>query len=173
MIAVRLSSPGKALFSQTRMGLNERHFQCLKIRTMYDGRGKPSSRGEGLDEIVPGIVQKLSRDPRVTRVGLILRRTSIDELPQLFNVLVGHMSLVGPRPLMLHMIEPFPEIRRARCVVRPGLTGLWQVRNRPLNTNVIYMVADDAEYIKKFSLWLDLKILMTTPWVVIRGRGAQ
>jgi len=106
-------------------------------------------------------------------VGALLRKTSIDELPQLFNVLKGEMSLVGPRPLMVHMLEPFPEIREVRSIMRPGITGLWQIRNRAHNTSVMTMIADDAEYIAGFSLLLDLEILLLTPWELIRGHGAH
>jgi lipopolysaccharide/colanic/teichoic acid biosynthesis glycosyltransferase len=120
-----------------------------------------------------GTLLKLQNDPRVTRVGALLRKTSIDELPQLLNVLRGEMSLVGPRPLIIHMLEPFPEIREVRCVMRPGITGLWQIRHREFNTSVMDMIADDAEYIAHFSLLLDLQVLLATPWAVIRGNGAH
>jgi len=120
-----------------------------------------------------GVLLKLKNDPRVTSIGKLLRRTSIDELPQLFNVLRGDMSIVGPRPLVLHMMEPFPEIRAVRSVIRPGLTGLWQTRCRANNTSVMDMIDHDAEYIATFSLWLDLKIILATPGELLRGTGAH
>lgn len=114
----------------------------------------------------------MNRDPRVTSLGRWLRRTSIDELPQLFNVLRGDMSFVGPRPLVLPMLEPFHEARAARCAVRPGITGLWQIRNRHNNTHVCHMIADDTEYIRNFSIALDMRILLATPGEVLKGTGA-
>jgi exopolysaccharide production protein ExoY len=171
MLAVRLSSKGPVLFSQLRWGLRESHFTCLKIRSMYLEQAERPAGYCTSDR--PGLLRKMKDDSRVTRIGSILRKTSIDELPQLFNVLHGDMSIVGPRPLMLHMLDPFPEIRAARCVVRPGITGLWQIRNRVHNTSVMDMLADDSEYIACFNLLLDLRILLATPLVVVHGKGAH
>jgi exopolysaccharide production protein ExoY len=172
-VAVRLSSPGPFIFSQPRWGLEGRVFRCYKIRSMYmDGATRLRSQQSSEDRS-RGVLLKLQNDPRVTWVGGLLRKTSCDELPQLFNVLMGDMSLVGPRPLMIHMMEPYPEIREVRCVVRPGITGLWQIRNRMHNTSVMDMIADDTEYILRFSLWLDFQILAATPLEVIRGSGAH
>lgn len=168
-LAVRLSSRGPVIFSQLRWGFDQRQFRCYKIRTMFLDRDSQQSP----DEKSRGILHKPRNDPRVTAVGALLRKTSIDELPQLFNVLKGEMSLVGPRPLMVHMLEPFPEIREVRSIMRPGITGLWQIRNRAHNTSVMTMIADDAEYIAGFSLLLDLEILLLTPWELIRGHGAH
>jgi exopolysaccharide production protein ExoY len=119
-----------------------------------------------------GLLFKTRNDPRVTRVGALLRKTSIDELPQLLNVVRGEMSVVGPRPLVPHMLDPFPELRRIRSQVRPGITGLWQVSARHLNTSALQMAPYDLEYIKKFSLWLDLRILLKTPAAVLLAKGA-
>jgi exopolysaccharide production protein ExoY len=173
MLAVRLSSKGPMIFSQLRWGLKQRHFTCLKIRSMYLNQLDIPSPLYTSKIDRQGLLWKRKHDPRVTRIGAVLRRTSIDELPQLFNVLRGDMSIVGPRPLVLHMLDPFPEIRDVRCVVRPGITGLWQIRNRANNTSVMDMLADDSEYIASFNLLLDVKILLATPLVVLRGGGAH
>jgi exopolysaccharide production protein ExoY len=171
-LAVRFSSAGPFIFFQTRWGLNGKHFECLKLRTMFIDQAARLSQEQSLEHRGQGLLLKMKQDPRVTPVGAFLRRTSIDELPQLMNVFRGDMSIVGPRPLMLHMMEPFPEIRAVRCIVRPGLTGLWQIRNRVHNTSVMDMIADDVDYIAHLSLSLDLKILLATPWELIRGTGA-
>jgi lipopolysaccharide/colanic/teichoic acid biosynthesis glycosyltransferase len=173
MLAVRLSSSGPILFSQLRWGLGQRHFRCFKIRSMYVERSENPRNSQFSPADSPGVLQKMKNDPRVTPVGNILRKTSIDELPQLINVFLGDMSIVGPRPLVLHMLDPFPQIREARCIIRPGITGLWQLRNRANNTSVMYMLADDCEYIARFNLLLDFKILLATPLAVIRGSGAH
>jgi lipopolysaccharide/colanic/teichoic acid biosynthesis glycosyltransferase len=120
-----------------------------------------------------GILYKPKRDPRITGVGAFLRKTSIDELPQLFNVLRGDMSLVDPRALVHHMLEPYPALRKVRSQVRPGITCLWQICPRNLNTSALQVMPYDLEYITKFGLWLDLKILATTPAAVISARGAH
>jgi lipopolysaccharide/colanic/teichoic acid biosynthesis glycosyltransferase len=140
---------------------------------MYVDQAAKLGREQSEVEKRKGILLKMKDDPRVTPIGAFLRRSSIDELPQLFNVLIGDMSIVGPRPLMIHMMEPFPEIRAVRSVVRPGLTGLWQIRNRANNTSVTDMIADDTEYIANIGLLLDLRILLATPWELIRGTGAH
>jgi lipopolysaccharide/colanic/teichoic acid biosynthesis glycosyltransferase len=168
-LAVRLSSRGPFIFSQIRWGLDQSQFRCYKMRTMFLDHDSQQSAHERSR----GILHKPRNDPRVTAVGALLRKTSVDELPQLLNVLFGEMSLVGPRPLMVHMLEPFPEIREVRSIMRPGITGLWQIRNRAHNTSVLSMIADDAEYIARFSLLLDFEILLLTPWELIRGHGAH
>ena len=119
-----------------------------------------------------GTLIKLKEDPRLTPIGSFIRKTSIDELPQLFNVLKGDMSLVGPRPLVLHMMQPYPTIRRVRCMVRPGVTGLWQIRERANNTSVIVMMPHDLDYLRNYSLWLDIRILLATLPAVLWGTGA-
>lgn len=173
LLAVRLSSPGPSIYSQWRWGLHEQHFRFFKIRSMYVDQTAKLGREQPEAEKTLGILLKLKNDPRVTRIGTLFRRTSIDELPQLLNVLKGDMSMVGPRPLVIHMMEPFAEIREVRSVVRPGLTGLWQIRNRANNTSAMDMIAYDVEYIANWSLMLDFKILLATPWELIRGIGAH
>jgi lipopolysaccharide/colanic/teichoic acid biosynthesis glycosyltransferase len=173
VLAVRLSSRGPALFRQQRWGRDDHQFQCLKFRTMHvdqDSLVHPSTIRE-LE--ARGILFKPKNDPRVTQVGAFLRKTSIDELPQLFNVLAGDMSLVGPRPLMLHMLDPYPELRRVRGQMRPGITGLWQISARESNETALQMAHYDIGYIREFSLWIDLRILWRTPATVLFGKGAH
>ncbi|HSH00328.1 MAG TPA: sugar transferase, partial [candidate division Zixibacteria bacterium] len=164
-------SPGPVLFVQQRVGLNKRRFNLLKFRTMVDDA---ESR---LDEVLAaneaeGPVFKIKKDPRITPVGRILRRFSIDELPQLINVVRGEMSLVGPRPLPVRDYEGFSEdwVRR-RFSVPPGLTCLWQISGR---SNISYerWMELDMEYIDKWSLMLDLEILVKTLPAVMRAEGA-
>lgn len=168
-IAIRLDSPGPAIFTQTRVGENGRLFKMYKFRTMVadaERLGPPV----GFDD-QGRRVYKTADDSRVTRVGRFLRRTSLDELPQLFNVLKGEMSLVGPRPEMRFIVEGYEPWQRGRLAVPPGITGWWQVNGRsnlPLHLNTQY----DLYYIRNYSLWLDLKILLKTIGVVIRGQGA-
>jgi exopolysaccharide production protein ExoY len=171
-ICVRLSSRGPALFKQQRWGWREQKFVCYKFRSMYVDQVhlvgsqvlKDASRG--------GTLVKTRNDPRVTRVGAFLRKTSIDELPQLFNVLKGDMSFVGPRPLVLHMLDIYPELRRVRSQVRPGITCLWQISARHQNLSALQMEPYDLDYLANFSLWLDLKILLCTPAAVLFNRDA-
>lgn len=170
-LLVGCTSPGGVIFAQKRWGLRERHFVCYKLRSMHIN-ADPLEMGRQKG-VISGELLKLRNDPRVTPFGSLIRKWSIDELPQLFNVLRGDMSLVGPRPLVLHMMAPYPEIRKWRCAVRPGITGLWQLRNRENNTSVLHMVRDDLEYIDKWSLSLDLRILIATLPAVLHGRGAH
>ena len=119
-----------------------------------------------------GLLVKGKDDHRVTPLGRFLRSTSLDELPQLFNVLKGDMSFVGPRPLIPFMLAGHPEFAKTRALVRPGITGLWQVHERENNTTAKAMMPYDLEYIRRFSLWSDLAILVRTPFVVVSGNGA-
>jgi len=172
-IAVRLDSPGPVLFSQNRSGLRGRAFRMYKFRTMVtnaeQGRAELEDRNE-----MSGPVFKVKNDPRVTRVGYWLRKLSIDELPQLWNVLRGEMSLVGPRPLPLYETANFGDVtQRRRMSVRPGLTCLWQVRGRNKITDFKDWVILDLEYIDRWSLWLDFQILLRTIPVVLFGWGAK
>jgi exopolysaccharide biosynthesis polyprenyl glycosylphosphotransferase len=171
-LAVRLDSPGPVFFAQERMGLNKRRFRMHKFRTMQVGAEERLRELEHLNE-TNGPTFKLRSDPRVTAVGRLLRRTSIDELPQLWNVLRGDMSLVGPRPLPLRDVEGFEEdCHRRRFSVRPGLTGLWQVSGRnelPFDT----WMELDLKYIDEWSLGLDLRILARTVPAVLSGQGAE
>jgi lipopolysaccharide/colanic/teichoic acid biosynthesis glycosyltransferase len=172
-LATRLSSSGPILFRQIRWGKGETHFWCYKFRSMYVDQDKHVDRAAVEELESKGVLMKYEKDPRVTAVGSFLRKTSIDELPQLFNVIKGDMSLVGPRPLVLHMLEPYPELRRLRCMMRPGITGLWQVSDRANNNSALQMERYDIRYVLGFSLWLDLKTLIKTPAAVIWGEGAH
>jgi exopolysaccharide biosynthesis polyprenyl glycosylphosphotransferase len=171
-LAIRLDSPGPVLFSQERVGLNKRRFKLHKFRTMVPDAEQRIAELEKLNEQV-GPVFKIRNDPRVTRVGKVLRKYSLDELPQFINVLTGEMSLVGPRPLPVRDYKGFSlDWHRRRFSVRPGITCLWQVSGRN-NIPFSRWMELDLEYIDNWSLWLDLKILLLTIPAVIKGRGAN
>ncbi|HEU4648147.1 MAG TPA: sugar transferase [Gemmatimonadales bacterium] len=170
--AIKLTSPGPILFSQERYGYNRRVFRMYKFRTMVADAEARQAELEHLNE-ASGPLFKIRYDPRVTGVGRVLRRTSVDELPQLFNVMCGDMSLVGPRPMAIRDVYQFPESwLMRRFSVRPGITGLWQVRGR---SQLDYEAwADlDLKYIDEWSLARDLGILLLTVPAVLTGRGAQ
>ena len=174
-LMVKLSSPGPVLHSGLRVGKGGRHFALYKFRSMYDESGGRSAV-ESLNE-KNGHLFKIRNDPRVTPLGAFLRRYSLDEFPQLFNVLAGHMSLVGPRPLPAEDLEPDGQSQehetwaRERSEVPPGITGLWQVSGRS-SLPFEDMVELDLEYIRRWSLVFDFKILLETPRAVLSGRGA-
>jgi exopolysaccharide production protein ExoY len=171
-VAVRFSSPGPVLFRQKREGCDGRQFICWKFRTMYVSQDKlvPAAMLRQLQS--KGVLFKPKNDPRITPIGAFLRKASMDELPQLFNVVVGDMSLVGPRPLMPHMLEPYPKLREARGRMRPGITGLWQISARENNETALQLAPYDLAYIRSFNLWADLRIAMQTPAAVLFARGA-
>jgi exopolysaccharide biosynthesis polyprenyl glycosylphosphotransferase len=170
-IAIRLTSKGPSIFVQNRLGLNKRHFGIYKFRTMVVDAEKRQKEIEHLNE-VSGPVFKIKNDPRITPLGRFLRKTSIDELPQLFNVLKGDMSLVGPRPLPIRDYQGFNEDwQRRRFSVRPGITCLWQIGGRSSISFEKWMELD-LQYIDKWSLALDLEILVKTIPAVLRGSGA-
>ena len=167
-LAIRLDSPGPVFFRQERLGLNKRRFGMLKFRSMVDGADAQLAAVEPLNE-ADGPIFKLREDPRVTRVGRLLRRFDLDELPQVLNVLAGHMSLVGPRPMLEHEIRGFAAWQRKRFSVLPGITGLWQVSNR-LGDPFIAGLEADLDYIDDWSWRLDLEILIRTIPAVFRDR---
>lgn len=170
-LTIKFTSEGPVFFIQDRVGLNKRKFPMKKFRTMLSNAEALQASLEHLNE-ASGPVFKIEDDPRITPVGRFLRRTSLDELPQLFNVLQGHMSLVGPRPLPLRDYAGFSEDwHRRRLSVRPGITCLWQVLGRSSISFDKWMELD-MEYIKRWSLWLDLKILLQTVHVVLARKGA-
>jgi exopolysaccharide biosynthesis polyprenyl glycosylphosphotransferase len=173
-LAIKLTSPGPILFVQERLGLNKRRFQMCKFRTMCVDAEQRLREIEHLNE-VSGPVFKMKNDPRVSSVGRFLRKTSIDELPQLFNVLKGDMSLVGPRPMDVRdydlMTQNCATWQRCRFSMRPGITCLWQVNGRNSIPFEQWMELD-RQYVYGWSLWLDLKILLRTIPVVLRGSGA-
>ena len=172
-LAIRLTSPGPILFRQRRSGLNGRPFTMLKFRSMVTDAEQLKVELQALNEM-EGPVFKLTNDPRVTPIGRFIRRWSIDEWPQMINVLLGDMSLVGPRPLPVDEVLRFDDFaHRRRLSVKPGLTCLWQVNGRNEVTNFKDWVRLDLEYIDNWSIWLDVKILFRTIPVVLLGTGAK
>jgi exopolysaccharide biosynthesis polyprenyl glycosylphosphotransferase len=169
-VAVRTSSRGPALFRQVRAGREGKPFKILKFRTMCHDAEERISEVISPDELSEPMF-KLREDPRVTKVGRYLRRTSLDELPQLFNVLRGDMSLVGPRPEELWLVERYGETQRFRLQMRPGLTGPMQVHGRG-ELNFQERLAVEREYVENYSIRKDLKILLRTIWTIWRGPGA-
>jgi exopolysaccharide biosynthesis polyprenyl glycosylphosphotransferase len=168
---IKLTSDGPVFFRQERMGINKRRFVIYKFRTMIPNAEEMMESIEDLNE-VSGPVFKIMDDPRITAIGKFLRRTSIDELPQLFNILKGDMSLVGPRPLPVRDYQGFnQDWQRRRFTVRPGITCLWQVNGRSSIPFEQWMRLD-LQYMDEWSLWLDLKILARTIPAVLRGSGA-
>jgi len=173
-LAILLFSPGPILFRQRRLGYSGRTFECLKFRTMeIDAEARlaellardPAARAEWHSS------HKLRNDPRVSSFGLLLRKTSLDELPQLFNVLLGDMSVVGPRPIVQEEAYHYGRYIRAYFAVKPGITGLWQISGRN-DTSYRRRVACDRRYVQTKSAWRDLVIIMMTLPVVLLGRGA-
>jgi exopolysaccharide biosynthesis polyprenyl glycosylphosphotransferase len=172
-LAIRLASPGPVLFKQRRCGLNGRPFTMLKFRSMVTDAEQRKQELAALNEM-GGPVFKVTNDPRITPIGRWLRKYSIDEFPQLFNVLRGEMSLVGPRPLPVDEVQRFDDpSHRRRLSVKPGLTCLWQVSGRNQVKDFKDWVRLDLEYIDNWSFWLDLKILWRTIPVVLTGAGAK
>jgi exopolysaccharide biosynthesis polyprenyl glycosylphosphotransferase len=168
---IRMDSAGPVFFTQERIGFNKRPFRLIKFRTMVDGADYQQSKLEHLNEVA-GPVFKIKSDPRITRLGKFLRRFSIDELPQLVNVLKGDMSLVGPRPLPLRDFDRFDtQWHKRRLSVKPGMTCLWQVNGRS-EIDFNHWVQMDLEYIDNWSLVLDMKILLKTIPAIVKGSGA-
>jgi lipopolysaccharide/colanic/teichoic acid biosynthesis glycosyltransferase len=179
-ILVRRDSHGPAIFRQERIGRDLKPFRVAKFRTMRQGVAadphrayveemiREESEAEGRQKPM----MKLQEDPRITKIGHFLRKTSIDELPQLWNVLRGEMSLVGPRPPIRYEVDAYPARAYRRFAVRPGLTGLWQVSGRSLVT-FSEMIDLDTEYVERRSLWLNLKIIILTVPTVMHGKGAE
>lgn len=172
-LAVRWDSPGPIFFSQERVGWNGRRFRILKFRTMVVEAESMRAALESRNEIQDGPIFKMKEDPRVTRVGRFLRRSSLDEFPQLFNILAGDMSLVGPRPPLPAEVESYAERDLERLRVMPGATGAWQVSNRGAGTSFREMVDLDLGYVARWSLWLDLAILFRTVLLVLRLQGSR
>ncbi len=170
-LAIRLESKGPILFRQTRCGRNGRTFTMLKFRSMVADAEAQKMKLLHLNEM-SGPVFKIRRDPRITRVGAFIRKTSLDELPQFFNIFLGDMSLVGPRPPIPSEVEQYKPWQRRRLSVKPGLTGLWQVSGRN-NIDFEEWMKLDLRYIDEWSLWLDLKILLRTLPAVFSKSGAS
>lgn len=171
-IAIRLESPGPVLFRQKRVGLNGEVFTMYKFRSMRQDAEQTLATISHLNEVKDGPLFKLKQDPRVTRVGRFIRKTSLDELPQFFNALLGNMSLVGPRPPLPREVIRYDEKDWQRLSVKPGLSGLWQVNGRSDLGSFQQMYQLDLRYIKEWSLWMDLKIILKTFQVMLDGTGS-
>jgi exopolysaccharide biosynthesis polyprenyl glycosylphosphotransferase len=189
-ILIRLTSPGPILFRQERLGLYGKKFIFLKFRSMYVNNDATVHQ-EYVKKLIAGSVEesggengnnggngrkkpvfKITNDRRITPIGQLLRKTSMDELPQFINVLRGDMSLVGPRPAIPYEVQNYDLWHRCRVIeVKPGITGLWQIMGRS-STTFNEMVRLDIKYVREWSIWLDLKILVMTPWAVLKGKGA-
>jgi exopolysaccharide biosynthesis polyprenyl glycosylphosphotransferase len=171
-ILIKITSPGPVLFAQDRVGMNQRRFRIYKFRSMVvDAEAKKEELAH-LNEIPDGPAFKIKNDPRITKIGRFIRKTSIDELPQLFNVLHGEMSLVGPRPPLPDEVKNYEWLFRKRLSVKPGITCVWQISGRS-NTTFERWMEMDSEYIDNWSIWLDMKILLKTVPAVLLGRGAS
>ncbi|ROU04340.1 sugar transferase [Histidinibacterium lentulum] len=169
-LAVALTSRGPVFFVQTRVGLNGKTFRMIKFRSMY--RDAEARRAEMLAQSDrEGLCLKLRQDPRITPVGRVLRRWSLDELPQIFNVLKGDMSLVGPRPALVEEVRAYPEHAHLRHRVRPGITGLWQVSGRA-DVSFDEMIGLDLAYVRRASVRTDIWVMLRTVGAVLSGKGA-
>jgi lipopolysaccharide/colanic/teichoic acid biosynthesis glycosyltransferase len=170
LAAIWVESHSNPVFFQERVGFRGKRFRLIKLRTMVPDAEGYLTQVKALNEAQPPLF-KIRKDPRVTRVGRLLRATSLDELPQLLNVVRGEMSLVGPRPPLPHEVSDYTPQQARRLTVIPGLTGLWQVSGRSDRT-FDELVALDLYYIDHWSFWLDLQLVARTFWVVIAARGA-
>lgn len=169
---IKLESPGPAFFGQTRIGKNGRKFTFYKFRSMYqdaEQRKKELMR----ENEMKGLMFKLENDPRITKVGSFIRKTSIDELPQFWNVLKGDMSLVGTRPPTIDEYEQYEAKHKCRLSMTPGLTGLWQISGRSDIKDFDEVVKLDMQYIDNWTILKDIKILILTIWVVLTGKGSK
>ena len=169
-VLVKLTSTGAALYACRWVGQGERPFTGYKFRTMVSNAEAMEVELQDRNEM-RGPAFKLTNDPRVTRVGKILRKYSLDELPQLWSVLIGDLSLVGPRPPRAHEYAQFTEFQKQKLAVKPGITCLWQVEGRHRINDYDDWVERDLDYIRRWSLWLDIQILARTAVVVFRGTG--
>lgn len=171
-LALKMDSPGPLLFGQIRMGENGRIFKCWKFRSMYIDAEERKKELAHLNEM-NGAIFKIKDDPRITRVGRFIRKTSLDELPQFWNVLKGEMSLVGTRPPTPDEVDNYENWHRRRISIKPGITGLWQVSGRNQIQNFDEIVQLDLNYIDHWSIYFDIKILFMTVWVVFARRGSS
>lgn len=171
-LAIKLEDPGPIFFGQHRVGLNRRIFKCWKFRSMFVDAEARKKELMAQNEM-KGAMFKMKDDPRVTKVGKFIRKTSIDELPQFWNVLQGDMSLVGTRPPTPDEVATYENWHLRRVSIKPGITGLWQVSGRNQIQDFDDVVRLDLQYIDTWTIWLDVKILLKTIWVVFAGRGAR
>lgn len=172
-LAIKVESPGPVFFAQTRIGKNGRRFKILKFRSMYIDAEERKKELMAQNEMQDGLMFKMEDDPRITKVGKFIRKTSIDELPQFFNVFIGDMSLVGTRPPTEDEFEKYKLHYRRRMSITPGLTGMWQVKGRGKVFDFEEVVKLDLEYIDNWTLSMDIKILFQTVYVVLFGVGAK
>ena len=170
--AIKLESPGPVFFGQTRIGRNGRRFTFYKFRSMYQDAEERKKELVASNE-VKGLMFKMENDPRITRVGQFIRKTSIDELPQFWNVLKGDMSLVGTRPPTVDEFEHYESKHKCRLSMTPGMTGLWQISGRSDIKDFDEVVKLDMQYIDNWSILLDIKIILLTVGVVFRGKGSR
>ncbi|MGF1522997.1 MAG: sugar transferase [Leptolyngbyaceae cyanobacterium] len=171
-LAIRLDSPGPTFYKQTRIGLHGCPFKVWKFRSMVQDADKLQGKLEQMNQTKDGVLFKIKADPRITSVGRFIRRYSLDELPQIFNVLLGEMSLVGPRPLPIRDVEKFKQHYFIRQDVLPGITGMWQVSGRSDIDNFDDVLKLDLHYIQNWSIWLDISILFRTFAAVLKKSGA-
>jgi lipopolysaccharide/colanic/teichoic acid biosynthesis glycosyltransferase len=171
-LMVRIDSPGPVFFSHLRLGLYGRRFMMLKFRTMRVGADDEKAQLAHLNQTEDARLFKIPADPRVTRVGRLLRRWSLDEIPQLVNILKGDMSFVGPRPFFEEDLSTYEDRHYARLMVKPGLTGLWQVSGRSEIVDFEEVVRLDRRYIETWSMSLDMRIIAQTVPAVMQRRGA-
>ena len=168
-----IESPGPLFFAQTRVGRNGRLFKMYKFRSMYADAEERKKELMAKNEMDSGLMFKIEDDPRITKVGKVIRKLSIDELPQFWNVLKGDMSLIGTRPPTLDEFQMYKSSYKRRLSIRPGITGMWQVSGRSDIKNFDEVLALDLEYIDNWSVTLDLKLLFKTVWVALFGKGAS
>ena len=171
-VAIKLDDPGPALFIQDRNGLDDKVFRMYKFRSMCVDAPKMRSQMEALNEIEGGVIFKMRDDPRVTKVGRFIRRTSIDELPQLLNILKGDMSVVGPRPLATYETERIPAELRKRTMVKPGLIGYWQIWGHR-DTSFEEMIRLDFQYIEEASILTDARVFLAATAMLLLHKGAK
>jgi lipopolysaccharide/colanic/teichoic acid biosynthesis glycosyltransferase len=170
-VLIRLDSPGPVFYCPKRVGENGRLFKMIKFRTMVENADQLRHLIDTVDEKGRVVQIKTPDDPRITRLGRFLRRTSLDEWPNFYNVLKGEMSLVGPRPEMPYLVDKYALWQRKRFAVPQGMTGWWQVNGRS-DKPMYQHTEEDLYYVQHYSLWLDLQIIGKTVWVVLRGKGA-
>lgn len=172
-VAIKLDSKGPVIFKQERVGRNGRLFKLYKFRSMHTNAEERKKELMKQNQVSGGLMFKIKNDPRITKIGSILRKTSLDELPQFYNVLRGDMSLVGTRPPTPDEVQHYKASHYRRISMKPGITGLWQVSGRSEITNFDDVVMLDTEYIDKWSIWLDIKILLKTFVAVFKHKGAM
>ncbi|PCI55826.1 MAG: multidrug MFS transporter [Gammaproteobacteria bacterium] len=171
MLFITIESPGRILFSQVRVGENGRHFKMYKFRSMYLKSDPHFQEPDPSKSSREGVCKKYINDPRITKIGKFIRKYSIDELPQLFNVVTGDMCLVGPRPALAIETYEYEHADQARLFSKPGLTGLWQISGRA-DTSFSEQLQLDKDYIKQQSIWTDCKIILLTVPAVLSAKGA-